>query len=65
MNTTTLQPAFAIQELSATEIDEISGGISPGVGFAIRVGIGLIGLGAGGVIVGGLAAYYIYSCAQK
>lgn len=64
MNTLTFQPAFAPQKLSVAEIDEVGGAGSPLKGFAIRGGIGLVALGAGGVIVGGLAAYAIYACSE-
>jgi len=49
-----------IQEMNQDEIDAVSGGISPGVTYAIRVGLAFGALGAVGVVVGGVAAYAIY-----
>jgi hypothetical protein len=46
------------------EVDSVGGGISPGVGYAIRVGLAFGALGVAGVVVGGLAAYAIYEMAN-
>ncbi|WP_139335392.1 hypothetical protein [Janthinobacterium sp. TND4EL3] len=53
-----------IQELNEFEVDSVGGGISPGVVYAIRVGLAFGGLGVAGVVVGGLAAYAIYEMAN-
>lgn len=52
MNTTLQTSTGNLQTLSLDEIDEVGGGISPGVGYAIRVGLALGGLGVAGVVIG-------------
>lgn len=48
----TPQTITGMQTLSLEEIDEINGGISAGVGYAIRVGLALTGVGAVGIVIG-------------
>lgn len=60
MNNTLQADIGGMQTLSLEEIDEVGGGISPGVSYAIRVGLALTAVSGVGVAIGFGAAAVIY-----
>lgn len=60
MNNMSMNQVAGIQTLSLEEIDEVSGGLSPGMAFAGRVALGLAATGVVGMALGATAAYAIY-----